>query len=343
MRTRPLLVALASFVALSLLPLARSHAGMSAEEQARRAQTVAHVGTFAISVGELEDRLAQVPHFQLKAFGETPDEIRHKFFDQILLPEILYSLAADKNHLEREVATDNKLTRALSAAAMKASMTGIRSRESIPVSEIERYYEENKIKYDTPARLYLYRILCKSPEEAHIVLEEATREPTLEHFTKLAQEHSIDKATNLRGGNLGYLTPDGLSSEAGVTVDPAIVKAAAPLKDGEFVPQPVPEKTAPSGTAYAVVWRRGSVPESHRTVREAATQIREAIWKEEADAVAKKHLEELRKAHLIELNEALLNGIEITSNEGEVVTRRRPGEVLPLGQGARGVPHPVNQ
>ena len=303
---------------------------------------MAHVGPTLVTVGEIEDRLAAVPRFQLKAFGDDADRIRRKFFDQIVLPEVLYALAARKNHLETQMPTSNKLLRAESGAAVKAAMAGMRPAASITGQEIGRYYEQNRAKYDTPERIYVFRILTPTREEALQVLEAARKEPTLEAFTKLAHDHSSDKATAMRGGNLGYLTPDGASSEAGVAVDPAIVRAAAAVKDGELVPEPVPEKTGPTSVGFAVVWRRGTVPANRRSVEEAAPQIREAIWKEAADVMAKKHLEELRVAHLTELNESLLNGIEITPNEGDVVTRRRPGEVAPLMQTGRNAPHPAN-
>jgi peptidyl-prolyl cis-trans isomerase C len=341
MRARPIFrFALAA--GLTVWPASFLFAAMSPADQARRQATVAHVGPTLISVGELEDRLAAVPRFQLKAFGDSADAIRRKFFDQIVLPEVLYALAADKRHLANELPTSTKLLRAESGATVKALMATMRLVSSIKAPEIARYYEANRSKYDTPERIYVFRILCATKEEAVAVLEEAKKTPTLEAFTKLAHDRSIDRATAMRAGNLGYLTPDGASSEAGLSVDPAIVKAAGGVKDGEFVAEPVQEKTGPLTHAFAVVWRRGTVPANRRSVEDAAPQIREAIWKGEADVLAKKHLEGLRAAHLSELNESLLNGIDITPNEGDVVTRRRPGEVAPITQTGRNAPRPTN-
>jgi peptidyl-prolyl cis-trans isomerase C len=342
MRVRLLLIPLALGAALTVWPATALFAGMSPADQARRQATVVHVGPTVITVGELEDRLAVVPRFQLKAFGETADAIRRKFFDQVVLPEALYALAASKLHLGDQLPTSNKLVRTQANASTKTLLQGLRPPMTIGMPEVQHYYEANRAKYDTPERLYLFRILCATREEAVMVLEIAQKEPTLEAFTKLANEHSIDKATGMRAGNLGYLTPDGASSEAGLKVDPAIVKAASGVKDGQFVREPVPEKIGGLSTGFAVVWRRGEVPANHRSVEDAASQIREAIWKEEADKLAKTHLEELRAAHLVELNESLLNGIDITANEGDVVTRRRPGEVAPLTQTGRNAPHATN-
>jgi len=342
MRTLPPLTSLALAAALVAWPVTSPRADQSPAEQARRSAIVAHIGPTTVTVGELEDRLATVPHFQLKAFGDTPDAIRRAFFDQVILQEVLYALAAEKQHLGEQLPTSNKLLRTKAGAATKAVIATVRSIHDIKMDEIQRYYDANHEKFDTPERMNIFRILCESQQEAEVVLEAARKEPTLENFTKLAHEHSADKATGLRGGNLGYLTPDGVSSEAGVSVDPGIVKAAAAVRDGQFVPQPVREKMGMVGTGYAVVWRRGTVPAAHRTVAQAAAQIREAIWKEEADATARKHADELRARHLTELNEALLNGIDVTQSSGDVVTRRRQGEVAPLSQGGRNAPHATN-
>jgi peptidyl-prolyl cis-trans isomerase C len=344
MRARPLLTRLALGALLMVWPATSLLAGMSPEEQARRHAVVAHVGSAVVTAGELEDRLAAVPRFQLKAFGDSADAIRRKFFDQIILPEVLYALAAKRSHLEDQLPTSNKILRAESSAAGKAVIAGVRPVTAITFQEINAYYDANRAKYDTPERIFVFRILCATKEEAVAVLEAAKKDATVEAFTKLAHDHSIDKATSMRAGNLGYLSPDGTSSEAGLSVDPAIVKAAEAVKDGAFAPEPVPERMGPekmghTGVGYAVVWRRGTVPANHRSVQDAAAQIREAIWKEGADAAAKKHVEELRKEHLTELNESLLNGIEITPNEGDVVTHRRPGEVPPLTQTVRNAPH----
>ncbi len=342
MRVRPLLTLLLLGAGLTVWPGTALYAGMSPDEQARRQAAVAHIGSTVITAGELEDRLSAVPRFQLKAFGDTADAIRRKFFDQVILPEVLYSLEAKKLHLADQLPASNKVLRAESGAATKAVMAEVRVPATITPDEIRQYYAANRSRYDTPERIYVFRILCATEKAAEEVLLVAKKEPTIEVFTKLAHDMSIDKATSMRGGNLGYLTPDGVSSEAGLSVDPAIVKAAAKVKDGEFVPVPVEEKTGAGTKAFAVIWKRGTVPANHRSVEDVAGQIREAIWKEEADRAAKKHLEALRQAHLTELNEALLNGIEITPNEGDVVTRRRPGEVVPLSQAGRNAPHATN-
>ncbi|NVL83695.1 hypothetical protein HWN75_26335, partial [Escherichia coli] len=83
------------------------------------------------------------------------------------------------------------------------------SAAAVPMEDVRRYYDENRSRFDSPERINLWRILCKTREEAATVLESAKREPTIAKYNDLARDHSIDKATNLRGGNLGFVGPDG--------------------------------------------------------------------------------------------------------------------------------------
>src|SRR5580658_5341302 len=142
MRRRLFASALALGAALTAWP-AGLHA-MNAAEMARRQAVVAHIGSAVVTVAELEDRLAAVPRFQLKAFGDTPDAIRRKFFDQIILPEVLYALQADKLHLDSQLPTSSKTLRTESGATSKAIVTGLRPAMAIPFEEIRRYYEANR-------------------------------------------------------------------------------------------------------------------------------------------------------------------------------------------------------
>ena len=96
----------------------------------------------------------------------------------------------------------------------------------------------------------------------------------------------MDEATKFRGGNLGFLDANGVSDDAPVSVDRAVVEAAKGLHDGAFVEHAVAERGY-----FGVVWRRATVAAVHRTVDEVAPQIRGALWRErvakvEAEAVA---------------------------------------------------------
>jgi peptidyl-prolyl cis-trans isomerase C len=329
-RPRPLglVRALAALAALALTTTVahRIEAGPVVDGRAaERAAVVARVGPHAISAGELEDRLATIPALQRASFGGDPQTIKKRFLEEVLVPEVLLALGAESRHIERDLPVSQSLARVRSNATMRALREEVGASQAIPNEAILKYYGENKARYEAPERYSIWRILCQTREEAVAVLEAAKKDPTIPNFQALARDHSIDKATSLRGGNLGFVSLDGVSNEAGLKVDPTTVKAATTVKDGELVPAPVGE-----GASFAVVWRRGTVGASRRTLEEVSAQIRDTLHKQKLENAEKKLLEDLRKRELKELNEPLLALIEISPNDGAITPRRRPGQVPPI-------------
>lgn len=287
-------------------------------EAARRAHVAVTVGSRKVTVGELEDRLAEIPPYQITTFGATREEIVHAYVEQVLVRDLVLAGGAELRGLDKQLPTSQLLSRALSSATLRKTRTATYpSSAAVPMEDVRRYYDENRSRFDSPERINLWRILCKTRDEATTVLETAKREPTIAKYNDLARDHSIDKATNLRGGNLGFVGPDGASNEAGVKVDPALVKAAQSVKDGELVPQAVAE-----GSAFAVVWRRGTVPANKRTVEESAAQIRAALFRERTESGEKKLIDDLRAKNVKEVNAGLLGIIELRPFDAGLGTPR---------------------
>ena len=271
-------------------------------DAARRAMPVAQLGgSRTITVGELEDRLAALPPFQRATFGATPDAVRREFLLSVLIPESLFALGATKEKLDEQLPTAYEAERVRSRSTIRAIRQRLGPESAIPMTDVQAYYDAHRDRYDTPERWQVWRILCKTQEEAQGVIDAAKKDPTPKTFGDLARDHSIDKASNLRAGNIGFINPDGTSSEPGLKVDPADVHALQGVKDGQIVPAPV--KT-PDG--YDVLWRRGSIPANKRSVDDVAAQIRDTIWKQRVKDETDKLVASLRAAHLKDYDEAPL-------------------------------------
>jgi peptidyl-prolyl cis-trans isomerase C len=277
-----------------------------------------------ITVGEVEDRLAPIPRFQLRTFGATSGEIARKFLDQVIVHDALLALGAQGKHIDQDPAVKVMLDRTLSGATLRKVREQIGIANAIPMSEVQQYYDANRAHYDQKDRVNVWRILCPSRDEALTVLDAAKKDPTIQNFTQLARDHSLDKATYMRGGNLGFVGDDGVSNEPGVRVDPAVVAAARSVKDGELVPAPVQE-----GTAFAVAWRRGTVAGQHFTVEQVAQQIRDTLWHQKAEAAEKALMDKLRADKVKDVNEILLGTFDVAVNDGTIKARKKPGQVPP--------------
>jgi peptidyl-prolyl cis-trans isomerase C len=309
---------------------------VSPEETARREKVAVRVGARTVTVGELEDRLAEIPPFQAATFGATRDEIVKAYVDQVLVRDLVLGAGAEARKLDATLPAKHQLQRARSTATLRALRGGeLKSPASIPAEDVSKYYDANRSHFDSPERVNLWRILCKSRDEADTVLAAAQKDLSIQKWGTLARDHSMDKATSFRAGNLGFLAPDGTSNEAGVKVDAALVKAAAAVKDGDLVPQAVPE-----ATGFAVIWRRTTVPATRRTLEEATAQIRATLYRERTEAAEKKLIDDLRAKNVRDVNADLLKIIEIPVGDAGLSLPRSIPRPVPPPSATGSTPHP---
>src|SRR5690606_14494267 len=120
-------------------------------------------------------------------------------------------------------------------------------------AEVNAYLKKHQRDFEKPLRIRIFRILVDKEEDARSILQKVTPTTTLTDFRAWARDHSIDRATNQRAGDLGFVWPDGSTDIPQVSAEPSLYQAALPLRDGEFAKEPVLE-----GARYAVLWRRGS-------------------------------------------------------------------------------------
>jgi peptidyl-prolyl cis-trans isomerase C len=310
MRGRWLSAAGASLVVGALLVHGSTRADDSGAAAARRDRIAAVVGaapaSSAISVGYLEDRLAEMLPFQRATFGHTADDIRHRFLEDVVVRDARLTVGAEAANLDRQLAVAYALDRALSNATIRAIRDRVGPAQAMPMADVRAYYEKNLARYDSPERYQIWRILCKTPEDARAVLDAARADPTPKNFAQLARDHSEDKGTYLRSGNLGFLTEDGASNDPGLRVDPAIVRAAKGVRDGEIVPSPVSE-----GRFFAVVWRRGTSASKKRSLDEVTAQIRDVLVSERIKDETDKLVATLRAGKVRDVHEDLLGAIDL--------------------------------
>jgi peptidyl-prolyl cis-trans isomerase C len=280
-------------------------AGMSA----RGGRAVARLGaTQSITVADLEERIASMPLFQRMAYGVTPDAIRRSVLTEVLIPDRLLALAADAEHAERDPEVAYATERALSGATVRAIRAQVGDASAIAMEDVRTYYEAHRARYESPERYQVWRILCKTRQDAATLLEAFKGNPTPKAFSDMAREHSEDKATYLRGGNLGFVGEDGSSSFPDFRIDPTIVHVAQTVRDGEFVPYPVAE-----GSYFSIVWRRGTLAAVHRDVDQAAGAIREVLAGERVKEATDRLLRTLRSLRVHDRNDSLLQTAYVAS------------------------------
>lgn len=316
---------LGTALGLVLVPGALVSSALFATNQEKR--IVAKVGSVEITAQDLEERLRKIPPFQLQSLGRTPKEIKREFLEQAFINEALFIEGSRARKLTDQAETRRRIAGALRLARL-SELRADAAKEGVSRDEILEYYALHKAKFEAPERILVWRILCESKEEAARILEDAKKAGTVERWEELAREHSLDKATAMRGGNLGYLSPDGSSQFQGVKVDSAIVEAAKKLDDGAFGTKPIAE-----GEQFAIIWRRGSMPAVERSVEDEIESIGQVLWRQKLESAKSELVGRLREKKVRDVNPALVELLEVDSN-ADMGLRKRPGVVQKPASGS---------
>ena len=298
-----------------------------ADQQSRLSEIAVKGGTFAVTVGDVEQRLRALPAFQLAALGHTDDEIRRAVVEKIVIPEAVFAAAAADKRLDQRPALRERIVDVMRSARLQALAAEVAASPSVGPEAQARYYQQNRAHFDSPERIAVWRILCPTRDDAARILEEVKTQKGLERWTEISRDRSIDKATAMRGGDLGFLSADGASSIPTVKVDPAIFAAASRVKDGTVVPDPVAESAG-----FAVVWRRSSVPATRRTLQEEAPAIRQLLIRQQVEQATKELVAGLQRTNKVEVHPELVDSIEIAPS-ANAPPYRRPGVVPVTPQG----------
>lgn len=299
------------------------------------AEVVARVGSQVITAGDLERRLASVPTFQLKAFGRSGEEIRRNFLERVLVRELLLSQAAVAEKLDQRADVQDRIRSVLRSIMLGSVRLEVARGAPIADAEVKAYYDKNWSKFHAPPRIAVWRILTETREEAAAVIQELKKDLSPKRWNELAREKSLDKATAMRSGNLGFVAPDGTTSDPSIKVPVELMNAATAVKDGEIVPEPVAE-----GSRFSVVWRRQSMKPVERTLEQEAMAIRQILAHERVDGAVKSLLGNLRETHLSEHHPELVDQVEITSS-GDLQPVRRPGTLPTSRRPSAAPPAPV--
>jgi peptidyl-prolyl cis-trans isomerase C len=295
---------------------------------------VARVGTRVITVADVERRLANIPAFQLRPYGKTPAEIQRGVVEQVLVRELLLAQGAEAEHLLQSPEVGDRVRSVLRNAIIGQIRLDAAAESPVTDAEINTYYEANVARFNAPPRLALWRILVATPQQAKQIIETAKKDLAPKSWNELAREKSLDKVTAMRGGNLGFVAPDGTTADAAIRVDASLFRAGLTVNDGELVPEPVKE-----GDGYAVVWRRQSTRAVARTLEQEKPSIRQILLHDRIEKRIASLLEKIRQEEVKEVHPELVDLLTV-SGTGEVQPVKRPGTLPGSRRGTTVLPVP---
>jgi peptidyl-prolyl cis-trans isomerase C len=261
------------------------------------------VGPQSVSLGELEARFGALTREELRSFGPAPGEARLAFVERVLVPELLLLAEAERLRLPEEPGTRARLRQALFEAL------AAEERQRLPApsdEEMAASYAEHRREFERPERVALWRILVATEAEARDILEKVRGAGGPERWRALAREKSLDTATRERGGDLGFVHPDGRTDVPELRVDPALYAAARGIADGVLVAVRVA-----LGDRHAVVWRRGSLRAERVSLEAARPTLERLIQERKLTARLDGLVAELSRASVRERNDAPLARIDV--------------------------------
>jgi peptidyl-prolyl cis-trans isomerase C len=321
-------------MAMSLGILAFVSEGRGSYGAPPQSPVVARVGEVTITVADVERRLAIVPPFQLRTFGNTPAEIRRNFVEKVLVREALLSQGAAAQGMASRDDVRERMRSVLRTAFMNRIKAEAAVGTQVTDADIKAYYEKNTAKFNAPERVSLWIIATHKQEEAKEILDELKKDQSPRHWAELAGKKSIDSATGMRKGDLGWVLPDGTTAEPGLKVSPAIMDAVGKLKDAEMAPEPIHD-----GDRWVIVWRRQTMKSVNRPVELEAGSIRQMLVRQRTDAKLKDAIGVLRKEYLHDHEPDMVDLFDLTP-QGEITPMRRPG-ALPAGRRGAAIPAPA--
>lgn len=288
-------------------------------------QVVARVGQLALTIAEVEQVLGHSRPLELHMLGKTPDSIRKTLVDKMLRAR-MFALGAKDEKLEEQPDVQGRIRRLLIDKLHQELLQEALASTSVSNEAVKAYYDQHRDEYRSELRIKLWQIVVGSSEAADKLLDivkndEAYRKNPIEGWEKLAREHSLDKATYMRKGNLGFVQADGSTANRDVKVDPALFKHALEVKDGEVVPRPIQ-----SGQNWVVLQRRGSHLTPERTLASEAATIRNVLAKRQVRERFDALLAQLRKKYVGETHPELLEQLQI-SIDGDLGVTPRSGSL----------------
>ncbi len=159
------------------------------------------IGGEKITVGDFQERIDKIPDY-LRGYFQGEEGFK-SLLDGLVKEKVLVR-EAKRKRLDRQKDLKEKLNVLENQLLVEEMVKELKKKEiAITDEEARDYFKKNKNDFVTSDKIRVRHILLQTEDEAKEVLGKIKKG---DDFTKLAREHSIDKVTADKGGDLGYFS-----------------------------------------------------------------------------------------------------------------------------------------
>jgi hypothetical protein len=251
------------------VPHAAASSKRSSADDARRAKVLATFDGGRITVGDMEDAIANKSQLTRAsiATGDGPK----RFLDEMVRYDLLVREAERRGLAAHSSVLD--ATRQAAIAGLQARPEG--KDPEISQAAIAAYFAEHRDRFQHGEQRRASYLELADAAAARAAIAEL-RGKDRQQFAQYAREHSRDERTRRQGGELGYFVRD-KQAEGAMVVPPEVVAATFALERiGDVSSKPF----AVHG-GFGVVMLTAKVPAVSRALAQVEDQIREQLTEQE--------------------------------------------------------------
>ena len=290
MHTKNIITATAIALSLALLFGCQSKSAQEGNKPQKEGQTVAEVNGSVITTADFKKEVETLPPY-LRPMAETPDG-KKELLDTMIIREIIMQ-QAQKDGLDKSPAVTDKLEELKKRVIVEAFLKKkIEDQANITDADLQKFYDQNKDKFNTGEQVRASHILVKSEKEAQDILVQIKQGG---NFEALAKKYSVDSA-GAKGGDLGWFGKGAMI--------PEFDKVVFAMKEGEL------SGVVKTQFGYHIIKLTGKRPAGIRSFAEAKEQIKAKLLPEKQQATFQKLKDELKKSAKYSIKEDVLKGID---------------------------------
>jgi peptidyl-prolyl cis-trans isomerase C len=301
--TKNISTATAIALCLALLVGCQTKSAQEGNKPRKEGQTVAEVNGNVITTADFKKEVETLPPY-LRPMAETP-EGKKELLDTMIIREIIMQ-QAKKDGLDKSQAVTDKLEELKKRVVVEAFLKKkIEDQANISDADLQKFYDQNKDKFNTGDQVRASHILVKSEKEAQDILGQIKKGA---NFEALAKKNSVDSA-GAKGGDLGWFGKGSMI--------PEFEKVVFSLKEGEL------SGVVKTQFGYHIIKLTGKRPAGIRSFVEAKEQIKAKLLPEKQQETFQKLKDELKKGAKYSIKEDVLKGIDI---KPAAAAQAAPGE-----------------